>query len=126
MKKILSFVLVLMLGISCLSLAAAEEPTTITLWHRWGGANEKTLSQCVEAFMADNPDIKVDIIAKPGVYFDLLQSMIADAAAGNEKPDVFVGSYNCSTTSRGAPPHHCGRAGPLQGSRCGAVQPLHA
>lgn len=94
MKKILSFVLVLMLGISCLSLAAAEEPTTITLWHRWGGANEKTLSQCVEAFMADNPDIKVDIIAKPGVYFDLLQSMIADAAAGNEKPDVFVGSYN--------------------------------
>ena len=94
MKKIVSFVLVLMLGLSCLSFAAAEEPTTITLWHRWGGANEKTLNQCVQEFMAENPDIKVDVIAKPGIYFDLLQSMIADAAAGNEKPDIFVGSYN--------------------------------
>ena len=94
MKKIVSFVLVLMLGLSCLSFAAAEEPTTITLWHRWGGANEKILNQCVQEFMAENPDIKVDVIAKPGIYFDLLQSMIADAAAGNEKPDIFVGSYN--------------------------------
>ena len=94
MKKIVSFVLVLMLGLSCLSFAAAAEPTTITLWHRWSGANEKILNQCVQEFMAENPDIKVDVIAKPGIYFDLLQSMIADAAAGNEKPDIFVGSYN--------------------------------
>jgi multiple sugar transport system substrate-binding protein len=94
MKKVLSFLLVLMLGLSCLSFAAADETTTITLWHRWSGANETILNQCVEEFMAENPDIKIEVVAKAGEYFELLQSMIADAAAGNDKPDVFVGGYN--------------------------------
>lgn len=94
MKKILSFVLILLFSLSCLSFAAAEDPVTITLWHRWGGANEKTLNECIEAFMLENPNINIDVIAKSGAYFDLLQSMIADVVSGNDKPDIFVGSYN--------------------------------
>lgn len=45
-------------------------------------------------FRAANPNIEVNVTAKSGEYFELLQAMIADAAAGNPLPDVFVGGYN--------------------------------
>jgi multiple sugar transport system substrate-binding protein len=48
----------------------------------------------VKAFEAQNPDIKVAVTAKPGEYMELLQKMIADIAAGNQPPDLFVGGYN--------------------------------
>ena len=35
----------------------------------------------------------MEVTAKVGEYFELLQSMIADAAAGNTLPDVFIGGY---------------------------------
>lgn len=94
MKKKVSVLLVISLLLSMAAVGYGEEPTTIKLWHRWSGTNETILSECVDAFMAQNSDVKVEITAKAGEYFELLQSMIADAAAGNEKPDVFVGGYN--------------------------------
>lgn len=94
MKKMLVMVLAVTLVLSSFSIAFAEEQTTLNLWHRWSGTNEEILSQCVTQFEAQNPGINIEITAKAGEYFELLQSMIADAAAGNPKPDVFVGGYN--------------------------------
>ena len=62
--------------------------------HRWSGANSDYLAQVVRAFEAKNKNIKIDIIAKPGEYMQLLQSMVADIAAGNQPPDLFIGGYN--------------------------------
>lgn len=67
---------------------------TITLWHRWSSLTEEALMNLIAEFEEANPDIHVEVTAKSGEYFTLLQSMIADAAAGNDLPDVFVGGYN--------------------------------
>ena len=94
MKKLLVLVIALTMVLSSIGVASAQEQTTLNLWHRWSGTNEEILNQCVAQFEAKNPGIKIEITAKAGEYFELLQSMIADAAAGNEKPDIFVGGYN--------------------------------
>lgn len=94
MRKMLVLVLALIVAVSSASFAMAEEEVTLNLWHRWSGTNEEILSQCVTQFEEQNPGVKVEITAKAGEYFELLQSMIADAAAGNEKPDIFIGGYN--------------------------------
>lgn len=93
MKKLLVLVLVLIVAMSATGVVA-EEQVTINLWHRWSGTNEEILNLCVAQFEEQNPGVKIEITAKAGEYFELLQSMIADAAAGNEKPDIFVGGYN--------------------------------
>lgn len=94
MKKLATLFLVLLMVLSTASFAAGEETVTLNLWHRWSGTNEEILAECVAQFEAEHPNIKIEITAKAGEYFELLQSMIADAAAGNEKPDIFVGGYN--------------------------------
>ena len=94
MKKLLALVLTLSLILGMAAVASADDQVTISVWHRWSGTNEKILQECVDKFMADNPNIKIDVVGKAGEYFELLQTMISDAAAGNPKPDIFVGGYN--------------------------------
>ena len=94
MKKLMALVLTLALVLSLASVASAADEVKISLWHRWSGTNEKILQECVDKFMADNPGIKIEVVGKAGEYFELLQTMISDAAAGNAKPDIFVGGYN--------------------------------
>ena len=94
MKKLLVVVLALLLALPTCGVAMAEEEVTLTLWHRWSGKNEEILNECVAQFEAQNPGIKIEVTGKAGEYFELLQSMLADAAAGNDKPDIFVGGYN--------------------------------
>lgn len=95
MKKAISLFLAMLLFLSLLgSVAAAEEPVTLQLWHRWSGANEAALVDVIAAFEEANPNIKIEVTAKPGEYIELLQKMIADLAAGIDPPDLFVGGYN--------------------------------
>lgn len=96
MKKVLSLVLsiCLMLTMCFASVAEAEDSVTINLWHRWSSSTEQALLNVIAGFEATHPNIHVEVTAKSGEYFALLQSMIADAAAGNDLPDVFVGGYN--------------------------------
>lgn len=97
MKKVLSMVLVLALtGMLMLASAgmAEEDQVTINLWHRWSSLTEEALLNVIAGFEEAHPEIHVEVTAKSGEYFALLQSMIADAAAGNPLPDVFIGGYN--------------------------------
>lgn len=94
MKKLFVMVLVLAMVLPLFGVAFAQDQVTINLWHRWSGKNEEILNQCIAQFEAQNPGINIEVTAKAGEYFELLQSMIADAAAGNPKPDIFVGGYN--------------------------------
>lgn len=72
----------------------ASGVTELQLWHRWSGTNEQALNNVVAAFMEKNPEIKITTTSKPGEYMELLQKMIADMAAGNNPPELFVGGYN--------------------------------
>lgn len=94
MKKFFAMLLAAVMLASCACFAMADESTTITVWHRWSGANEAYLNEVLDAFHAAHPEVKIEVSAKAGEYFELLQSMIADAAAGNPLPDIFVGGYN--------------------------------
>ena len=94
MKKLLSLLLIAMFLLTALAVPAMAEPTTLTLWHRWSGPNEQALLKVIEDFEAANPDYKIEVTAKAGEYFELLQKMIADLAAGVQPPDMFVGGYN--------------------------------
>ena len=95
MRKLLSILLAaLIVMTACAPALAQTEPHTITIMHRWTGTNEAILGKVIEAFEAANPDVHVEVVAMAGQYFDLLQSMLADAAAGNDLPDLFIGGYN--------------------------------
>ena len=96
MRKMLSMGLALILAVMLMGTASAtaEEQVTINLWHRWSSLTEEALLNVIAGFEEANPNIHVEVTAKSGEYFALLQSMIADAAAGNPLPDVFVGGYN--------------------------------
>jgi multiple sugar transport system substrate-binding protein len=93
MKKNIALLLALVMMLGLASAAVAEEKVTLNVWHRWSGSTEALVQEIVDAFSAANPDVEVVVTAKAGEYFELLQSMIADAAAGNTLPDVFIGGY---------------------------------
>lgn len=93
MKKLMAILIAMLLILSCSCMAGAEEKTVINVWHRWGGNNELYLNEVLENFEKEYPQYDIEITAKAGEYFELLQSMIAESAAGNELPDIFVGGY---------------------------------
>jgi len=94
MKKFIAVILAAILVMTLATAASAEQPKQkLLLWHRWSGTLENLVAECVDAFEKANPDIDVEIVSKTGEYFNMLQSMIADAAAGNPSPDIFIGGY---------------------------------
>lgn len=94
MRKLLLFLIAATLLLSSLHAAVAQDTITLELWHRWSGNNEKVLNQVIADFEAKHPNVKINVTAKAGEYFELLQQMLADIAAGNPPPDIFVGGYN--------------------------------
>ncbi len=71
-----------------------QKPVEITVWHRWSGANGEILSDIFRSFEAQNPGIIIKDSQKIGEYLVLLQTLMADLAAGSPPPDVLIGSYN--------------------------------
>ncbi|MEA3334415.1 MAG: sugar ABC transporter substrate-binding protein [Chloroflexota bacterium] len=67
---------------------AAEEPTSV-LWAFWGSPEEATTHQNVaDAFMAENPDIKIDLMVEPwSDYFTKVQTLWASGDS-SAIPDV--------------------------------------
>ena len=98
MRKMLVILLSAVLAVSAAYAGGNAEqesgPVTLQVWHRWSGDSEARLNEIVAGFEAANPDIDIEVTAKPGEYIDLLQQMIADLAAGNNPPDILLGGYN--------------------------------
>lgn len=86
-KMILVVMLILGLMVGCTSANADEENAVITFMNfSSSGANEEVLKEMVDGFMADNPNIKVEIQTYGYAdYFDQLATKIA----GGSAPDVF-------------------------------------
>src|SRR5262245_1274982 len=69
--------------------APAEDGTTTLLWSMWGSPAEIATHQVVaDAFMAEHPEIKIEILSAPWAdYFTKLQTLWASGDA-SQIPDV--------------------------------------
>ena len=75
-KKLTALALALILALSMTAVGYAEEDqVTINLWHRWSSGTEAALMDVIAGFEAANPNIHVEVTAKSGEYFALLQSI---------------------------------------------------
>lgn len=85
MKRFLAIVLtVAMLCTLCISVAGAEDKTTIG-WTSWALAEERLIpiyGGSADAFMADNPDIVIDY-SQSNPYASYLDQLLTAASAGN-------------------------------------------
>lgn len=89
MRKSLSFLLVVLFTLTLAgSVAVAQDPVTVT-WGFWGSPEEKaTHEKVAEAFMAEHPEINIEIWHQPwGDYFTKLQTLWA-AGDAEAIPDV--------------------------------------
>ena len=77
MRKMLVILLSAVLAVSAAYAGGNAEqesgPVTLQVWHRWSGDSEARLNEIVAGFEAANPDIDIEVTAKPGEYIDLLQ-----------------------------------------------------
>lgn len=86
-KLVLAFVSVWMVVLMTASVHAQDNP--VVTWAMWGSPEEIAVHQEVaDAFMAENPDITVEIWAEPwGDYFTKIQTLWASGDSA-EIPDV--------------------------------------
>ena len=63
------------------------EPVTISFWHGMSGVQQDILTQLTEEFMADNPNIKVELMNQ-GAYSDLQQKLTAAQASPSDLPTL--------------------------------------
>ena len=75
-------------GIASEEAAAEEGPVTLT-WAMWGSPAEVATHQAVaDAFMAEHPEIKIEIVSDPWAdYFTKMQTLWASGDA-EQIPDV--------------------------------------
>ena len=89
MKKALAMVLALVLLLSCMSFAAAEEEITLNVW---SFTNE--LEGMINTYYAPtHPNVKIQYTLYPtdgGEYTSKVDAIMASAATSDEAPDVFT------------------------------------
>ena len=89
MKKALAMVLALVLLLSCMSFAAAEEEITLNVW---SFTNE--LEGMINKYYAPtHPNVKIQYTLYPtdgGEYTSKVDAIMASAATSDEAPDVFT------------------------------------
>ena len=91
MKKILAMVLTAMMMLSLCSLAVADEAVELELVFHKPEANAiDALQKVVDAFNAENPGIKVNMIQVPDT-----STVLQTRAQLNEMPDMFT----CTTSN---------------------------
>ncbi|MCU0674301.1 MAG: extracellular solute-binding protein [Myxococcota bacterium] len=74
------------------TLAHAQRPTTVQLWHAYGdgSAEERALREVVRDFEAAHPNIRVELLANAfGAYASKLESAIPTGRG----PDVFIDAH---------------------------------
>ncbi len=87
MKKLLAVLLAMSMILMCLSVSFAEEKKKVT-WATWAVSEEAlkpTYMSMVETYMANHPDVEIEVVTWP--YAQYKDQLIIAAAAGNA-PDV--------------------------------------
>lgn len=86
MKKLVSLLLAVVMMLSLVSVASAEDVTLTYACFSASGAQEETLKSMIEVFEAKNPGIKVDVQLTG--YADYFTALATKVSGGNA-PDVF-------------------------------------
>ena len=68
--------------------APAAEPVNISVWHAYTETEEQLFNSAVESFMADNPNITIEVLAVP---FDELQNKFQTEVAAGGGPTLVTG-----------------------------------
>ncbi len=86
MRKVMVCFLILIIAVTSVAVPAfAQDEVTIEFWIPGGRGRDEGTAAVIEAFEAQNPNIKVELTATPfGGFFDALQV----AFAGNNPPDA--------------------------------------
>ncbi len=86
MKKLVALILCVVMLLSLVSVASAEDITLTYACFSAAGAQEETLKKMIDVFESKNPGIKIDVqLTAMGDYFTTLATKIA----GGNAPDVF-------------------------------------
>ncbi|MEG0900886.1 MAG: hypothetical protein RSG96_02100 [Clostridia bacterium] len=88
MKKLVSFLLALVMAMSMFAVATAEssDKTVIQFWHSMGGKNGEAIVKMVETFNASQDKIEV-VATFQGDYYTSIANAITAIASGNS-PDI--------------------------------------
>ncbi len=88
MRKVLLLVLVAALVLGGGALASAQEQKTITFWHIQNtGDGPMLLQQAADRFMADNPDVTVEVVPMQN---DPYKTRIRTALGAGDPPCIFL------------------------------------
>ena len=89
MKKALAMVLALVLLLSCMSFAAAEEEITLNVW----SFTNELEGMINKYYVPTHPNVKIQYTLYPtdgGEYTSKVDAIMASAATSDEAPDVFT------------------------------------
>lgn len=87
MRKVLPLVLVAALLLGSGALASAQEQKTITFWHIQNtGDGPMLIQQAVDRYMADNPDVEVEVVPMQN---DPYKTRIRTALGAGDAPCIF-------------------------------------
>ena len=91
MKRLVAFLLVLMLALTGLSALAEGQKTKVVFWYSLGGTNAEVIASMTEAFNASQDKIEVEAQYQ-GEYDDAINKLKA-TAMGEALPFDIVQSY---------------------------------
>lgn len=90
-KRILSILMALVMLLSLVSVASADEPVQIEIWSPLTGAKATTFDELVAAFNASQSDVVVTCIHQGG--YDVVRQKMAAAANANNMPQMILPDY---------------------------------
>lgn len=88
MKKFVSLLLVLAMGLSLCSIAAAEADGKITIWTWDPTFNIAAMKVAKEMYQKDHPDVEIEIVEK--LSEDIETAVIASNGDTSTLPDILL------------------------------------
>lgn len=90
-KRILGFLMTMVLLLSLASVAAADEPVQIEIWSPLTGTKAATFDDLVASFNASQSDVAVTCIHQGG--YDVVRQKLAAAANADTMPEMVLADY---------------------------------
>ena len=91
MKKMITWIMVLVMALSLTSFAAAEEAVTLRLW-MWDDAQQPAMRAMADEYEASHPNVTIEISCQADVSG--LNQRIQATIGTSDAPEIFFMNYN--------------------------------